>query len=143
MDVLVLVVGASLEELLPKVLGVGFPALLMAVQFAATRRSVSALLLLAIAAGATEEAISSLEPMTCVSFFVLAALFVRWVGLPLAAAAVTYPCFQVWLFVWTAGMGGGVFNRIVLAFPIGLATALAVGAVVDWVGRKAALEAWS
>lgn len=140
MDVLVLVVGASLEELLPKTLGVGFPVLLAAVQFAAPRRSLLAVMLLAIAAGATEEAISSLEPMTCVSYFVLAALFVRRLGLPLAATAITYPCYQVWLFVWTAGMGGGIFNRVLLAFPIGLATAFAVGAVVDWVGRKAALN---
>ena len=140
MDVLVLVIGAALEELLPKTLGVGFPFLLTAVQFAAPRRSLLAVMLLAIAAGATEESISSLEPMMCVSYFVLAALVVRRLGLPLVATAITYPGFQVWLSVWTVGVGGGIFNRVLLALPIGLMTACAVGAIVDWVGRKAALD---
>ena len=46
----VLVLGASAETLLPKMLGVGFPVLMTAVQFMAVRRPAVAMVLFAIAA---------------------------------------------------------------------------------------------
>jgi len=139
-SVLILVVGAALEELLPKFFGVGFPVLLTTVQFVAPRRGLRAVVLMALAAGAAEEALSSLEPMTCVVYFLAAALASRHFGFPLLMTLLTYPLLQVWLAVWTPGMGGGVFNRIVLSVPMGLVTAFGVGAVVDWLGRKAAID---
>jgi len=140
LSVLVLVFGAAFEDLLPRFCGVGFPVLLTVVQFVAPRRSLRAVVLMALAAGAAEESLSSLEPMTCVSYFLAAALVSRHFGFPLLMAILTYPCLQVWLAVWTPGMGGGVFNRIVLSVPVGMVTAFVTGAVVDWLGRKAAID---
>ena len=139
-SVLVLFLGAALEELLPKVLGVGFPILLIAVQVLASRGGWAATVMFALAAGAMEDALSSLAPMTSISYFLIVASFARWSGLPRLAAAFTYPCYQVWLAVWTVGLGGGVFARILVAFPIGLMTAFAAGAALTALYRKAAID---
>ena len=37
-------------------------------------------------------------------------------------------------------MGGGIFNRILLSFPIGLLTAFAVEVILTWASRKAAID---
>lgn len=139
-SVLVLVVGAGLEELLPKVLGVGFPVLLTSVQFAAFRRPLPSLVVTAIAAGAMEDALSSLAPMTSISYFLIVALFTRMLEIPRMATALTYPCYQIWLAIWTSGVGGGVFGRVLVAFPIGLVTAFAVSAALGLLERKAAID---
>ena len=140
MIVLTLVLGAGAETLLPKFLGVGFPVLMSAVQFAAVRRSAVAATLFAIAAGAMEDALSALPAATSASFFLLLASLVRWSGMPRAATLLTYPAYQMWIYVWTDRAGGGVFSRVLLALPVGLATALAVGAVLAWAERKAAVD---
>ena len=137
--VLVLFLGAALEEMLPKILGVGFPVLLVAVQFLAFRGGRGAVLF-ALSAGALEDALSGLAPMTSVSYFLIVASFARWSGLPRLAAAFTYPGYQVWLAVWTVGMGGNVYARTLMAFPIGLVTAFAVGAALTLLFRKAAID---
>ena len=136
---MVLCLGASAEELLPKLLGVGFPVLLASVQVVAVRRPIAAAMLFAIAAGGAEDALSSLPPMTSVSFFLLAMAFARRTGLPCAAALLTYPAYQVWLSAWTGGVGGGVFGRILMALPVGAATAFAAGWVLRTAERRAAL----
>lgn len=141
LSVLVLVLGAGFEEILPRFAGVGFPILLIAVQFLASRRGRMAAVMFAIAAGALEDALSSLSPMTSVSYFLIVAFLARWSGLPRLATALTYPCYQVWLAVWTIGMGGSVYTRILVAFPIGLATAFVVGAALLWLERKAVVDA--
>lgn len=138
---LVLVVGAGCEELLPKFLGVGFPILLIAVQLAASGRlPVSLALVVAVAAGALEDALSSLPVMTTVSYLVIVVAFVRGFGFPRAAVALTYPCYQLWLSMWVGTLGGGVFGRLLLSLPIGLATAAVVGFLVFWLGGKAAID---
>ena len=76
--VLVLFVGAAVEELLPKCGGVGVPVLLTAVFFNATRGRLSYVVSFALAAGALEDALGALPPAASVSFFLLAALFQRW-----------------------------------------------------------------
>ena len=136
----VLVLGAGAETLLPKMLGVGFPVLMTAVQFIAVRRSAVAMVLFAIAAGAMEDALCALPPATSASFFLALAAFVRWSGTPLAATLFTYPAYQAWLFVWTSSPGGGFFGRVLLALPVGIVTALAVGAALGWAERKAAVD---
>lgn len=136
---LVLVTGAAAEELLPKVLGVGFPVLLTSVQFFATRCGLPAALAFAFAAGAMEDALSSLPTVTSISYFLCAATAVRWSGLSPLATAVTYPAYQVWLSIWMIGFGGSVYVRLLLSVPFGVVTALAVGGILAWVGRKAAL----
>ena len=138
--VLALVLGAGAETLLPKFLGVGFPVLLTTVQFMAARRTAVAAVVFALAAGAMEDALSALPAATSASFFLLLASLVRWSGMPRAATLLTYPAYQVWIYVWTDRAGGGVFSRVLLALPVGLATALAVGAVLVWAERKAAVD---
>ena len=54
---LVLVPGVAAEEMLPKVLGVGFPVLLMSVQFVSLRLPLPPSVLFAVAAGAAEDAV--------------------------------------------------------------------------------------
>ena len=139
-SLLVLVFGAGAEVVLPKLLGVGFPVLLTAVQFMAVRRPAVAAVLFAIAAGALEDALSALPPVTSVSYFLGLAALIRWSGMPRAATLFTYPVYQVWIFIWTSGLGGGFFVRVLAALPTGLVTALAVGAILDFMERKAAID---
>lgn len=138
--VLALVLGAAAEEVLPKALGVGFPVLLAAVPFMATRLPRLEGLAFAVAAGAMEEAISALPPMSGASFFLAVAILSHRLGASATLSAVSYPIFQVWLSVWLVGIGGGVFGRLLLAFPIGFLTAFAVGGVLGWFFRKAAVD---
>lgn len=135
---LTLIFGAGCEDLLPSFCGVGFPILLVAVQYFAVRASMPVALLFAIAAGAAEDALSGLAPMTSVSYFLLVSVLSRRLDLPFALTALSAPCYQLWLAIWTSGLN--VFTRILLAFPIGLATALVVVWTLETVSRKAALD---
>ena len=138
---MVLVLGTGLEELLPKFLGVGFPLLLTAVLLMSVREwTVAALTLFAIAAGTMEDAISSLPTMTSASFFLIVALISRWPGTPRMSAAFAFPCYQIWLSVWTGGFGGGLCTRILLSLPIGVLTILTVGTALTWLSGKAAID---
>ena len=139
-SLVVLCLGGGAEELLPKMLGVGFPVLLVSVQVMAVRGPLVAAMLFAVCAGGLEDALSSLPPMTSVSFFLLAMAFVRRVDMPCAASLLTYPAYQVWLFAWTGGLGGGVFGRILVSVPVGAATAFAVGWAICLVERRAAID---
>lgn len=138
--VLVLVSGAALEEMLPRVFGVGVPVLLMAVLFLSVRQAGPSALAFAVVAGAVEDALSSLPPMTSVSWFVAAALLLRRFGSAWFVPALTYAGYQVWLSIWVASIGGDVFKRVLLACPVGLMTAFVFDAVLAWVFRKAAAD---
>ena len=138
--VLVLVLGASAEELLPKFFGVGFPVLLASVPFLSAHRGRPAAFAFAAAAGAMEEVLSGLPPMAGVSFFLALAVLSRRSGFSGALATLAFPVYQIWLSIWFVGIGGGVFGRILLAFPIGFLTMLAVGVAINWLCRKAAVD---
>ena len=140
LSVLVLVLGAGLEELLPKFFGVGFPVLLCAVMVFASRRPASRAVLFAIAAGAVEDSISSLPAMTSVSYFVIVASLARWSGLPRGMAAFAFCGYQAWLCAWAGGMHGGIFARMLVTLPVGLLMAVATDAVLTWAERKAAID---
>lgn len=141
LSVTVLVLGAGAEELLPKVMGVGFPILLMAVEFTAVRRRQTAMaVMFAIAAGAMEDAVSGLPMMTSVSYFVAVAMAIRWFGFLRAAVLLTYPGYQLWLALWISGGSGEIFNRLWISVPIGAVTALVVALVLAWVEGKAAVD---
>jgi len=140
MLVLTLVLGAGAETLLPKFLGIGFPVLMSAVQFVAVRRSAAAATLFSIAAGAMEDALSGLPMATSASFFLALAAFSRWSGMAGVAAAFAYPAYRLWVLVWTGGPGGGIFTHVLVAVPMGVATACAVGLVLGWAEGKAALD---
>lgn len=136
--VVVLCIGAGAEEMLPKLLGVGVPALLASALVMSARRPVEAVLF-AIAAGAMEDALSSLPPMTSASFFLMAAGLVRRSGLSRAAAILAYPAYQVWLAAWTGGLGGSVFGRALVALPLGAATVFAAEWLILLAERRAAI----
>ena len=138
--VLALVLGAALEELLPEVLGVGVPVLMAVVAFMALHRSEVAALPVAVLAGAVEDTLSALPPMTSVSYFLAVALLARFLGRSGALMAAAWPLYQIWLAVWLPGIGGGVFARVLLSCPIGFATAYAVDHALTWFSRKAAAD---
>lgn len=138
--VLVLVSGAALEEMLPRVFGTGVPVLLAAVLFLSARQAGPSALAFAVVAGAVEDALSALPPMTSVSYFLAAALLLRRFGSAWFVPAVTYAGYQVWLSVWVSSIGGDVFKRVLLACPVGLVTALVVDVALAWLCRKAAVD---
>ena len=137
---LVLVPGAAFEEILPKVFGVGVPVLLMSALFFSVRRSGPSALAFTVVAGAVEDALSALPPMTSVSYFLAAALLLRRFGSAWFVPAVAYAGYQVWLSVWVSSIGGDVFKRVLLACPVALATAFAVNVTLAWLCGKAAAD---
>ena len=138
--VLTLVLGAAAEELLPKPLGVGFPVLLAAVQFWAMSGFPLSMALYALAAGAVEDSLSSLPVMTSASYFLAVAAVVRWSELPRGAIVLTYPIYQIWLWIWIPSLQGNAFHRILMALPVGLAAAFAVWAVLAAVKRGGGVD---
>ncbi len=138
--ILVLVIGGAIEELLPHVLGAGFPILLMATIFLAARRPTFAAILFAIAAGGMEDALSNLPIATSVSFFVLLALALRTESLSYAAMLIAYPIYQLWLWLWQPGSDGGIFGRFLISIVTGPFTAACVVFVLAWLERRAALD---
>ena len=140
LSVLVLVPGAAFEELLPRAFGVGVPVLLMSVLFLSVRQAGPSVLAFAVVAGAVEDVLSALPPMTSVSYFLAVALLLRRLGSAWFVPAVAYAGYQVWLSVWVTSIGGDVFKRVLLACPVGLVTAFAVEVTLAWLCRKAADE---
>lgn len=138
--VLVLVSGAALEEILPKTFGVGVPVLLMSVAFLSVRQTGPSALMFAVVAGAVEDVLSSLPPMTGVSYFLAVALLLRRLGSAWFVPAAVFAGYQVWLSVWVLHIGGDVFKRVLLACPVGLLTAFAVEVALAWLCRKAAAD---
>ena len=137
---LVLVSGAAFEELLPRVFGVGIPVLLMSVAFLSVRRAGPSVLAFAVVAGAVEDVLSALPPMTSASYFLAVALLLRRLGSAWFVPAVAYAGYQVWLSVWVVRIGGDIFNRVLLACPVGMVTAFAVHVALAWLYRKAAAD---
>ena len=64
-----IVIAAAAEELLPSFFGIGFPVLLSVVMIIASRVNVLPGVMSAVAAGAFEDALSSLPPMSSICFF--------------------------------------------------------------------------
>ena len=138
---LVLVFGGAAEELLPKVLGVGFPVLLSASLLMAARRPVLDAVLFVVAAGALEDALCGLPAATSIGFFVLAAAACRVPWLTLPGLVLAFPLYQAWLWLWLPVLNGSIFNRLLLAFPFGAVTAVVTGLLLIWLERKAVLHA--
>lgn len=135
------IIGASvLEEIMPKIFGVGAPFLLMAALYASERGRAVDSLLFAIACGAAEDAICNLPAMTSVSYFVFAVIFARRMKMPFMVAALVFPVYQIWLWIWLTGLGNTIFNRVLFAVPVGVVTAVVTVLAGEWLERKAALE---
>ena len=140
LSALILVSGAALEEMLPKIFGVGVPVLLASVLFLSVRQTGPSALAFAVVAGAVEDALSALPPMTSVSWFLGAALLLRRFGSAGFVPAVAYAGYQVWLSVWVSSIGGDVFKRVLLACPVAFATAFVADATWTWLYGKAAAD---
>lgn len=139
--ILTLIVASALEEILPKFFGVGAPLLLMATVYAAVKRPLAPAVIFAVAAGAAEDAISSLPMMTSVSYFALLSLLTHWAKEPWSVAILGYVMYQFWLLVWLKwGTIGNVFARALMAIPVALVTAFAVSFVLNLTVRGVALE---
>ena len=136
----VLVFGGAAEELLPKFPGVGFPILLMACVFMATRRGVWQMFMFAAAAGAAEDSLSSLPWATSISFFCMVAAFVRTTDSEWSVYAFAYPLYQLWIRMWSENLAGGIFSRFLLAIPMGLVTAACVKYILEYLDRKGAVD---
>ena len=62
----------------------------------------------------------------------------RWTPFRTLIFVFAYPVYQLWLSLWCAHVQGGIFGRVVMAFPIGVATCLAVVGLLSLVEDKAA-----
>lgn len=140
MALLALVIGCAAEELLPKFAGVGFPVLMCATVFMASRRKILLAIFFAIAAGAAEDSLCGLPPATSVSFFLAVVALVRWGDFPHGALVLAYPVYQGWLRLWAGSACDGVFYRVLIAVPVGLTTALSTWAVMMFAERSAAVD---
>lgn len=136
-----LALGGALEELAPKLLGVGVPVLLSAaLAFAASRKPLPGLLF-AVAAGAAEDALSGLPFALSLSFFTVLAGLLRGFKLPLLALSPAFFLYQIWLWIWLgASLNGNIFTRLAMALPLGCATLVVVTALLRWIDRKAAVH---
>ena len=135
-----LIVGAALEELLPKWLGVGFPVLLALAILNGIRGTLPVAVIYAIAAAGFEDSLSSLPYLTSVLFFLGAAALARWTRLGWLTMLVAFPAYQLWLAVWLPGYAtGALFVRFLLSIPVGVMTSLATGVAFLWLERRAAV----
>lgn len=125
---------------MPHVCGVGFPFLLATVAVLGCGGASVAAFGLAVFAGVLEDGLSSLPPMTSVSYFLLIVFLVRRSGMPRLVMGLGYPCYQVWLSPWVGGFGGNFFGRVALAFPIGAVTVSVAGVILFELGRRAAID---
>ena len=139
-SVVVWVIFVALEDMLPKVFGVGVPLLLAAAQFHAVRRSVPAMGAFAVAAGAAEDAISSLPLLTSASYFLAVSLIARRMNIPRVAILFSYPLYQIWLTVWVSDLYGSVFSRVLVSLPVGAAVMFSAWAVLAWMERRCAVD---
>lgn len=135
-----LVAGAALEEMLPKFAHAGFPFLLMAAVFFASRRKRGEALMFAVAAGAVEDALSSLPFATSIAFFALVAAFVHTTQITRVTYIFVYPVYELWMRMWTSALEGDVFSRFLVAMPVGAVTALAAVGALAWLDGKGAVD---
>ena len=136
-----LVFGGAAEALAPKTLGVGLPVLLSAAVYFARRRTPLVGMLFAVAAGAAEDALSGLPYALSVSYFAAVAGLMRGFKLPVGFAVPAYCLYQVWLWIWLGqSLVGGVFLRMLMALPVGVAVLAATHAALYWIDRKAAVD---
>ena len=136
-----LALGGALEELLPKMMGVGVPILLSATAYFAVRRTPLQGILFAVAAGAAEDALSGLPFVLSVSFFTAVAGLLRGFKLSIFFAAPAFLCFQIWLWIWLgSSLNGNVFSRLFAAVPVGVATLAVTYGILRWIDGKGAVD---
>lgn len=135
-----LVVSAGAEELLPAFAGVGVPLLLALVMAVAPRLNVLPGVMTAVGAGAFEDALAALPPMTSICFFVIASLLSRKAYFPRPFLMLLFPLFELWAGMCILGPMGDVFVRVLVSLPLG-AVALGLQLVaVGWSVRRAGID---
>ena len=133
-------VCGAIEELAPKWGGTGFPALLASAAYFAAKRRTAPALLYALAAGAAEDALSSLPFATGASFFAAAALCVRASRVNPILWFPLWVVFQGWLWIWLGGAAGNIFTRMLAAIPLSLAAFAATAFALARLDRKAGAD---
>ena len=134
------VLAAALEELLPSCCGAGLPLTLAVVMSVAPRLNVLPGVMSAIGAGAFEDALSALPPLTSVSFFMIAALLSRKEYFPRTSLVVLFPAYALWTGMCAAGPFGDVFLRVAVSLPLGALAFLLVNPMLNFIGGKAGLD---
>ena len=130
-----LVLAASAEVLLPSCRGAGLPWLLAAVLALAPRMTLPVALTAALAAGALEDALSMLPPLTATGFFALAALGARLDYLPRPLLLAAFPVFTFWTGLCSSAPVGDLFARTLLAVPLGAIAGAAAYLLGGWAVR--------
>ena len=137
---LALIIGATFEELLPKPFNTGWPILLSIVQYTTCRRSIVFSLLFAISAGAFEDALGNMPFLTSIGYFALVVVVMKWVDMPRGLIVLTFPVYQLWLWLWLGERIANLPLRLWWSLPVGLITAVLVTLVLDIVNKKAAAD---
>lgn len=133
--------GGAAEDLLPKMVGVGFPVLLSAAAYYAVSRPPLSGLLFAAAAGAAEDSLCGLSFAPSIAFFLVTAGLLRGFKLPLFCAAPAFACYQLWLWIWFGNaLNGSVFARFFTAVPVGALTLAAVCGLLMFIDGRAAVH---
>ena len=57
-----------------------------------------------------------------------------------ALMILAFPFYQLWLNVWDSGLNGSVFNRVLLAVPMGIVVICVVAILMKWLERKVAID---
>lgn len=135
-----LVVTAAAEELLPAFFGVGLPLLLAAVMVMATRAKVLPGVLTAVGAGAFEDALSALPPMTSICIFVIASLLSRKAYFPRPFLLLLFPLFEFWTGICVIGPRDDVFVRMLVSLPLGAVALGIMWPALNWSYRRTGLD---
>lgn len=135
-----IVVSAAAEELLPSFAGVGLPLLLALVVAASFGMKVLPSVMTAAGAGAFEDALSSLPPMTSVCFFVIAALVSRQSRYPRPIMLLLFPLHELWAGLCSVGPLGESFGRVLVALPLGAVATVVQRFALAWAERRAGID---
>ena len=94
----------------------------------------------AVAAGAFEDALSSLPPMSSICFFTIAALVSRKAYFPRPFLLAVFPAYAVWTSMCKAGPIGDALVSLMLSLPLGAVAFVIVLLVLTWAGGKAGFD---
>jgi len=133
-----LVVGGAAEELLPKFCGVGVPVLMALSACVAVRTTVPTLLFFSLAAGAFEDALSSLPLMMSPCFFLAVAVLAYKTRHAKTVLVMSYLAYQAWIKFLVPWLADSLGTRLLAAFLIAPVAGLVVDFLLAWTERKAA-----
>lgn len=135
----ILAAAAAIEDVLPHFCGVALPLLMASSMVFSSRKfsSWSTTLLFAGAAGAIEDSLCAFPPATSASFFVLASFVVRRFHLSLPLAAVSFPLYIIWLWMWALVPGSVGLPGFFVFSVFGFVSAMALEKIIGFAATKA------